>query len=96
MEDINERIKELRKQNKLTQDRAAQKFLMDKSTWSRIENGYREPSVQLIKKICLEWNTSADYLLFGEKNTENQVDINGLTYYQIHLIKEVIDAIRHS
>lgn len=96
MTTICERIKELRKKNRLTQDRAALKFLTNKSTWSRIESGEREPSLQLVELICREWHISADYLLFGEGSTENRVDLSGLTFSQKAAIKEIVNGLCHS
>lgn len=93
---IQERIKALRKKNGLTQDGAAMRFHTNKSTWSRIESGEREPSLQLVEQICKEWHVSADYLLFGENDTKNQVDLSGLTYPQRVAIKEVVNGLRRS
>ena len=84
---IQERIKELRCKNRLTQEGAALKFHTNKSTWSRIESG---------EQICQEWHVSADYLLFGEKDTENQVDLSGLSFFQIHMVKELVNDLRRS
>lgn len=96
MSTIQGRIKELRKQRKLTQDGAAFMFSVDKSTWSRIESGHREPSIQLIAQICRKWNISSDYLLFGENNNESQLDLNGLTFLQISAIQEIVKGLRRS
>lgn len=93
---IQERIKELRCKNRLTQEGAALKFHTNKSTWSRIESGERAPSLQLVEQICQEWHVSADYLLFGEKDTENQVDLSGLSFSQIHIVKELVNDLRCS
>lgn len=91
---IQERIKELRCKNRLTQEGAALKFHTNKSTWSRIENGERDPSLQLVEQICKEWHISADYLLFGKQSNENQVDLNGFTFSQIAAIKSLLDSFR--
>lgn len=91
---IQTRIRALRKKNNLTQEGAAMKFHTNKSTWCRIENGDREPSLQLVEQICREWHMSADYLLFGEKDTENQVDLSGLSFTQIHVVKEIVNSFR--
>lgn len=75
---------------------ASIKFNMDKSTWSRIESGDREPSVQVLKAICEEWHVSADYLLFGKEARENQVDLDGLSFSQINAVKVIVDGLRRS
>lgn len=89
-----ERIKTLRKKHNLNQTGAAMIFHIDKTSWSRIESEQREPSIQLVKAICKEWHVSADYLLFGETDPENEVDLNGLSLSQIHAVKEIVDGLR--
>lgn len=96
MTTIGKRIRELRKQHRLSLDGVALKFHVDKSTWSRIENGHREPSIQLVSQICMTWNVSADYLLFGEKDSGTQLNLDGLSFYQISAIKEIVKGLRHS
>lgn len=93
---IGERIRKLRKKHSLSLDGAALKFHVDKSTWSRIETGKREPSVQLIMSICKEWHVSADYLLFNKEDDDNHVDVNGFTFSQIAAIKSLLDTFRRS
>lgn len=92
---IANRIRKLREKHNLNITEASIHFNMDKSTWSRIESGKVKPSLQLVETICREWHVSADYLLFGERDTENQVDLSGLPYSQIHAIKVVLDGLRH-
>jgi len=96
MKTVANRIRELRQKHNLNQTEAAMKFHMDKSTWNRIESGERGPALPFIMQICEEWHVSADYLLFGERNLENQVDLNGLPPSQIHAVKELVDGLRHS
>ncbi len=96
MTSIGERIRELRKEHRLSLDGAALKFHVDKSTWSRIETGKREPPVQFIIQLCKEWHVSADYLLFDKKENENQVDLNGFTFSQIAAVKTLLDTFRRS
>lgn len=96
MKTTGERLKKLRLENNLNQEGAAMTFHMDKSTWSRIESGRREPSIRLIEQVCQKWHVSADYLLFGEKNSENCVDLEGLTFAQIAAVKEIVKGLRRS
>lgn len=88
------RIRILRQQHNLNQTEASIMFDLDNSIWSRIERGERTPSLQFIMQICEEWHVSADYLLFGETDPENQVDLNGLSLSQIHAVKEIVDGLR--
>lgn len=93
---IQGRIKELRKNRNLSQKRAALIFHVDTSQWSRFESGYRAIPLQLVEEICQVWHVSADYLLFGERDTENQIDLSGLSLSQIHAVKVIVDGLRHS
>lgn len=90
------RIRKLREKYHYSITKASIEFNMDKSTWSRIERGEREPSVQLLKAICKKWHVRADYLLFGETEAENQVDLDGLSFSHINAIKAIVDGLRHS
>ncbi len=86
----------MRIRNRLNQTGASLLFHVDVSTWSRIEGGKREPSFQLVEQICGEWHVSADYLLFGKEDNKDQVNLNGLTFRQIQVVKSLIDSYRES
>ncbi len=58
-----ERLKEFRKENKLTQINLAQKFGVDKSTISKYEKGIYVIATPFIYNLCKEFHVSADYLL---------------------------------
>lgn len=90
------RIRQLRTKYNLNITEASIQFNMDKSTWSRIESGKAKPSLQLVETICQEWHVNADYLLFGEKESENLLDLSGLTLSQIHSIKVIVEGLRRS
>ena len=60
---INLRLKELRKNSKLTQDQLAKYLDVDQSLITKLENGTRTLSVSLIDKICSLFGCSEDYLL---------------------------------
>lgn len=57
------RLKELRIQNKLTQEQLAQKSSLPRSSIAEWELGKREPGAKAIFKIALFFDVSADYLL---------------------------------
>lgn len=93
---IHERIKELRKKKGLSQSQAAEMFDISESAWSRIEHGKRGLSAILLADICEKWHVSADYILLGERDTEKQLDISGLTASQIFAIKVFVEGIRRT
>jgi len=58
------RLKELRKNSKLTQEQMAQYLGVDQSLVTKLENGTRALNVSLIEKICSLFCCTEDYL-FG-------------------------------
>ena len=90
------RIKELREERGWNQTVAARQLLVSASVLNRIESGEREPTLPMLKQICEVFHVSADYVLYGEKDTENQIDLNGLPFAQINAIKEIVNGLRRS
>jgi len=63
MSNLSVRIKELRKENKMTQDEFGKIFGIVKSTVSMYENGHNSPDDDLKVKIADYFDVSLDYLL---------------------------------
>ena len=72
METIGDRLKKLRKENKLTQKDMAEKLGIHPNTISMYEKGNRNIPSTMIKKISDTFNVSTDYLLRGEEKNEKQ------------------------
>ena len=62
-EKINQRIKLLRKESKLTQEQMASYLNVDQSLVTKIENGTRTLNVDLIEKSCNLFGCTEEYLL---------------------------------
>ena len=60
---IGERIQEIRKEAKLTQNEFGIMLLVSQDTVSLWEKGKSYPSAEQIVGICKKFNVSADYLL---------------------------------
>ena len=58
-----ERLKELRLESGYTLKVVSEGIGIPLSTYSNYEQGIREPSVEIIKRICDFYGVSADYLL---------------------------------
>lgn len=67
------RIKELRKESKITQEQLAQYLGVDQSLITKLENGTRSLNVTLIDKICSLFGCTEMYLL-GED--EEHIPLN--------------------
>lgn len=90
---INEKIKELRTAHGISQVALAQKMGVSKQCVSNWENGYIQPSIDMLMKIADLFSVSTDYLL---GLTDNRLlDTDGLTDSQIARIQELINDIRN-
>ena len=63
------RLKELREENKYTQQYVAEKLNIRQNTYSQYENGKRQMPLELLWKLADYYNTSIDYLV-GRTNTK--------------------------
>ncbi len=64
---MNERLKYLRKESKITQDQLAQFLAVDQSMITKLENGTRSFSTTMIDKICSLFGCSEEFLM-GESD----------------------------
>lgn len=61
-----ERVKQIRKEKKLTLERFGEKVGVTKQTISRIENGINALTEQMILSICREFNVNEEWLRAGK------------------------------
>lgn len=71
MSNLQERLKTLRNNNKLTQRQLAKKLNISPSTVALYETGDRNPDMTMLKRIADFFNVSVDYLL-GQTNIPEQ------------------------
>lgn len=60
---LNEKLRLLRNLKGLTQGNLAKELNLSKSSISAYENGYRQPSAEIIKIYCKYFNLTSDSLL---------------------------------
>lgn len=65
--EINEKLKICRNEFNLSQKEVADAIGVTRSAYSNYEQGLREPDLETLKKICIFFDVSADYLI-GIKN----------------------------
>ena len=86
------RLRELRKENKLSQDALGKLLGVSKVSVSGYENGTRIPSLDILNGMLDVFGVSADYLLGRELNVVCE-DNNNVTMYlstsDIEIIKEI-------
>ena len=75
------RIKEIRKKNKLTQVEFGEKISVKGNTITNYENGLRTPSDAVIRSICREFNVNEEWLRNGIGNMEISSDIKLSSYW---------------
>lgn len=103
MTSVNERIKQLRIDNNLTQSDLAEKVGLTYVQIGRYEKGKSNPSADVLQKLANALNTSTDYLMNGEsEQVEAQLvdkelirqfqEIQKLNADEKHLVKTFLDA----
>ena len=86
------RLRELRKNNNMSQDELGKLIGVTKVSVSGYENGTRVPSMDILNKILDIFGISADYLLGRELNVvcedDNNISVN-LSVGDIEIIQEL-------
>ena len=91
--DFGTRLKELRKQNGLTQQQLAERVGVTKSVISFYELKERTPSPDVLTKLSYIFHVSTDYLLGIERN--KTVDVTGLSDDDIKAVQLIVDRLRN-
>ena len=76
---LGEHIKTLRKERGLQQKEVAVEVGIDQSNYSKIENGRREPSVTVLKKLADLFGVSVDYIIEPNEDLPKEVIIEDKT-----------------
>lgn len=69
-----ERLKILRKQEKITQVQIAEKLDISQQAYAAWERGVKKPTQENLVKIAQILNVSVDYLVGNSDNTEDELD----------------------
>ena len=88
---LGERIKTLRLAHSLSQVELGAALSVTKQTVSNWENGYIQPSVDMLVRVADYFHTTTDYLL-GRDNTKT-IDVTYLSDEQLAHIKWIIQDI---
>ncbi len=64
---LNKRLKKLRKESRLTQEQLANYLEIDQSMVTKLENGTRTLSTEIVDKICSLFCCTEEYLM-GERD----------------------------
>lgn len=88
-----EKLKALRKGQKLTQQQLADRLGVAKSVVSYYESGDRFPSYDVLVKIARTFHVTTDFLLDIERN--RILDVSDLSENDIMVLETVADALRN-
>lgn len=101
------RIRDLRKEVKLSQEELANRFGLSQQTISSYENSTREPDTAMLKQLAVLFGVSVDYLL-GHSDIRNlqealqreadanpRLDVAGLPQEALDQVAEYIEFIKH-
>lgn len=90
------RIKGLRKKRGLSQQTLADFLKVDKSVVSRWEKDDRRPSQEMLDALAKKFETTPYYLMYGLANhvDANLLDLNGLTFRQMDVVKQLVEVFR--
>lgn len=67
------RIKQLREDRGFSQNEAADDLGVERSTYRSAENGNNSISIRMIEKFHNKWGVPADYILFGEEYSSEDI-----------------------
>lgn len=84
---LNERLKQLRKEKKVTQQDVANYLGITRPAYTAYEKGNRSPDYDLLNKLAKYFNVTTDYLLGSTSNETDKSQKPELTPYQ----QEVLD-----
>ena len=87
--EIGQRIRVLRKEKRLSQLELSNKLNINMDHLSRIENGNKGMSLDLLTEFSKYFSVSTDYILFGNnQNTEEIKEIISLIQFQLKEIEQ--------
>jgi transcriptional regulator with XRE-family HTH domain len=90
MKKIADNIKNMREERGLMQKEVAAHIDVDKSTYSKIEKGTRDVSVEELSKIARLFNVTIDKLVNDEGNTPTEITLEDKSAIeQIQLIQQL-------
>jgi transcriptional regulator with XRE-family HTH domain len=93
---VGENIKKLRKEKGLQQKQIAIELGIDQSNYNKIENGKREPSLDLLNKLAGLFGVSVDDILNPNKELPKEVTVEDkTTTEQVRLIQQLDDEDKH-
>ena len=79
--DMANRIKRRRESLGFTQEEFSEVINLSASSYTKIENAFQKPALDTLIKIALELDLSLDYIVFGNDNPIETIDVD--IYYAL-------------
>lgn len=97
IKDLPKKLKEQRLFLGYSQREVAQKLSVSPAIISGYETGERTPSLQVLLALSYIYRCSLDFLLSREtKSPQANINVEGLTEKQIHLLLDLVDELKKS
>ena len=98
MRDIGKNIKQLRLQQKMTQDELAERLFVTRQTVSNYETGKSKPDVDMLIKISEVFNTDVHQLIYGpepapDKSKKKSLTIGVMLTFSLGLLYLIIQPV---
>lgn len=93
MVDMGNKLKELRKQKRLTQKQVADRIGLAISAVSSYEAGTRYPSYDVLIKLARIFHVSTDYLL--GMTDKQEIDVAGLNTEEIEVVLQLVNILKN-
>ena len=93
MVNMGEKLKNLRKQKRLTQKQVADRIGLAISAVSSYEAGTRYPSYDVLIKLARIYHVSTDYLL--GMTDKKELDISGLNNEEVEAISQLVNILKN-
>ena len=90
---FNEGLREIRRQSGMTQKDVYTLLQVSPNCYASWEQGRTQPDIESIKKLCIIFDVSADYLLGLKPELAEGYDLNA-TFIQGVKIKDVLISLR--
>lgn len=87
---LSERLRELRKENKITQVKVSKDLGIAQATYSGYETGLNEPSAEMLMHLSDYFNVSVDYLLGKSDIKATQAEEDFMKAVEVNSIDEMI------
>lgn len=84
-------LKKLREERKLTQEKVAQVLGVERTAYSNYELGKREPDIDKLKKLCIFYDVTMDYITGNVKKPDRIIirDENGVEQGWVSVVKKM-------